>query len=50
MRFLDAFFGEPLGEHVCHRLRRVGDWERELGVVARHGSYVLSSSSDLYEQ
>jgi hypothetical protein len=47
VRLLDVVLGKPLGKHVSHRLRRVGNREWELGVVARHGGYVLSISSDL---
>jgi len=46
VRLLDVVLGKPLGEHVSHRLRWVGNWKWELGIVARHGSYVLSNSSD----
>ena len=33
--------GEPFGQHLCHRLRRVGHWEWETGIVARQGSFLL---------
>ena len=33
--------GEPFGQHVGHRLRRVGHWEWETGIVARQGSFLL---------
>ena len=46
VRLLDVVFGEPLSEHVSHRLRWVGNWEWKLGIVARHGGYMLSNSSD----
>jgi hypothetical protein len=46
VRLLDVVLGEPLGEHVSHRLRRVGNWKWELGIIARHGGYVLLNSSD----
>ena len=46
MRLLDAVLGEPLGEYVSHRLRQVGNWKWEFGIVAGHGSYVLSFSSE----
>jgi hypothetical protein len=46
VRLLDAVLGEALGEYVSHRLRQVGNWKWELGVVAGHGSYVLSISSE----
>ena len=46
MCLLDVALGEPFGKHVCHRLRGVGNWKWELGIVARHGGYVLSIPSD----
>jgi hypothetical protein len=46
VRLLDAALGEPLGEHVSHRLRQVGNRKWELGIVAGHCSYVLSVSSE----
>jgi hypothetical protein len=46
VRLLDAVLGEPLGEYVSHRLRQVGNWKWELGIVAGHGSYVLVISSE----
>jgi hypothetical protein len=47
VRLLDVVLGEPLGEHVSHRLRRIGNRKWELGIVARHGGDVLSIFSDL---
>jgi hypothetical protein len=41
VRLLDVVLCEPFRQHVRHCLGRVGYREREIGTVARHGSYML---------
>jgi len=38
---LKTLLGEPFGEDIRHTLRGISDWEGELGVVPRHGGYML---------